>query len=97
MNYNINTDVNETEFEDLKQYYEIDKTSQITDALGDVIILNRYKSNMEYLLNKTVDVASLCWGNEDEHGVELQHTPIKFKVEIDDVKTHTLPLNSFML
>ena len=65
MNYNINADVNETEFEDLKQYYEIDKTSQITDALGDVIILNRYKSNMEYLLNKTVDVASLCWGKED--------------------------------
>lgn len=97
MNYNINTDVNETEFEDLKQYYEIDKTSQITDALGDVIILNRYKSNMEYLLNKTVDVASLCWGNEDEHGVELQHTPIKFKVDIDDVETHTLPLNRFML
>ena len=97
MNYNINTDVNETEFEDLKQYYEIDKTSQITDALGDVIILNRYRSNMEYLLNKTVDVASLCWGNEDEHGVELQHTPIKFKVDIDDVETHTLPLNRFML
>lgn len=97
MNYNIDTDVNETEFEDLKQYYEIDKASQITDALGDVIILNRYKSNMEYLLNKTVDVASLCWGNEGEHGVELQHTPIKFKVDIDDVETHTLPLNRFML
>lgn len=97
MNYNINTDVNETEFEDLKQYGEITEPQQIIDALGDVVILNRFKHNIEYLLNKTVDIAVLCWGNKDEHGVPLQHTLIKFKVDLDDTVVRSLPLNRFML
>lgn len=97
MNYNIATDVNETEFDDLKQYNEITDPQQIIDALGDVVILNRFKNNIDYLLNRTVDVAVLCWGNKDEHGVPLQHTLIKFKVDLNDRVVRSLPLNRFML
>ena len=97
MNYNIATDVNETEFDDLKQYNEITDPQQIIDALGDVVILNRFKNNIDYLLNRTIDVAVLCWGNKDEHGVPLQHTLIKFKVDLNDRVVRSLPLNRFML
>lgn len=97
MNYNIATDVNETVFEDLKQYHDITEASQIIEALGDVVILNRFKHNFEYLLDKTVDVAALCWNNKDERGNKLQHTLIKFKVDVDQNVTLTLPLNRFMM
>lgn len=97
MNYNIDTDVNETEFDDLKQYYEITDANQIIEALGDVVILDRFKHNIDYLLTRTVDVASLCWGNKDEHGEKLQHTLIKFTVHTDDKVIRTLPLNRFMM
>ena len=97
MRYNIDTDVNETEFEDLKQYQEITDAEQITEALGDVIILERFKHNINYLLERVVDVASLCWGNKDEHGDKLQHTLIKFTVHADDKVVRTLPLNRFMI
>lgn len=97
MNYNIDTDVNETEFDDLKQYYEITDANQIIEALGDVVILDRFKHNIDYLLTRTVDVASLCWGNKDEHGEKLQHALIKFTVHTDDKVIRTLPLNRFMM
>lgn len=97
MNYNIDTDVNETEFDDLKQYYEITDANQIIEALGDVVILDRFKHNIDYLLTRTVDIASLCWGNKDEHGEKLQHTLIKFTVHTDDKVIRTLPLNRFMM
>lgn len=97
MNYNIATDVNETEFEDLKQYHEITESKQIIDALGDTVILNRFKHNFGYLLNRTVDVAALCWNNRDDRGNKLQHTLIKFKVDIDQKVVWSLPLNRFMM
>lgn len=97
MNLNINTDVNESRFDDLRELHEITKPEQITEFLGDVIILNRYKNNFDYLYDRTVDVAGMCWNNLDERGNKLQHTPIKFKVDVDDTKTYTLTLNRFMI
>lgn len=97
MNYNNMTDVNETEFEDLKQFHEITDEKDIITALGDVIILNRFKHNFEYLLNRTVDVAGLCWNNRNSNGTKLQHTPIKFTIDVDDQVIRVLPLNRFMM
>lgn len=97
MNYNIDTEVNETTFEDLKKFHEITDPNDIIEALGDVVVLNRFKHNFDYLYDKVVDVAALCWSNRDEHGTKLQHTPIKFKIDIDDKTTHVLTLNRFMM
>ena len=97
MNYNTDTEVNESEFEDIRAYYEITDAKTIYDLLGDIIILDRYKDNFEYLYDRVVDVAALCWSNLDDRGNKLQHTPIKFKVNIDDNVTHVLMLNRFML
>lgn len=97
MNMNIDTDVNESQFEDLRQFYRITNAEQITEFLGDVIILNRYKNNFSYLYDRTVDVAALCWNYKDDRGNKLQHTIVKFKIDIDDTIVHALPLNRFML
>lgn len=99
MRFNIDTDVNETPFEDLKPYYEITDAQTVIDLMGDTIILNRYKekSQFEYLIDHTVDIAALCWNNRDENGNKLQKTLIKFKVDIDDKVTRMLPLNKFMI
>ena len=79
INYNIATDVNETTFEDLKDLQEITSVEQIHKALGDVILLDRFAKNFDYLYNKVVDVAALCWHNRGEDGRKLQFTFIKFK------------------
>ena len=97
MNYNIDTDVNESTFEDLQQYQEITDVDTIIDLLGEVIILNRYKDNIDYLYERTVDVAALCWNNRDKRGNKLQHTMIKFKVDLEDETVHALMLNRFMI
>jgi len=97
MNYNINTDVNESEFEDIRAYNEITDEKTIHELLGDIIILNRYKNNFQYLFNRVVDVAALCWNNRDENGKKLQKTLIKFKVDIEDPQTRILQLNRFMI
>ena len=90
---------NESRFDDLRGYHEITDASLITEFLGDMIILNRYKEpeRFSYLYDRTVDVAALCWNNRDERGNKLQHTIIKFKVDIDDATVHALPLNRFMI
>lgn len=97
MNYNTDTDINESEFEDIRQYQEITDSKTIYELLGDMIILNRYKDDFDYLYNRVVDVAALCWGNKDENGEKLQHTIIKFKIDIDDKIVYELMLNRFMI
>lgn len=97
LNYNIDTDVNETIFDDLKEYQEITDENQIIESIGDVVILNRFKHNMDTLLEKVVDTAVLCWGNKNKHDDVLQHTLIKFVIQYDDKVIRTLPLNRFMI
>lgn len=97
INYNIDTDVNESTYEDLKDLQEITSVDQIHHALGDVILLDRFVKNYDYLYNKVVDVASLCWSNKDENGKKLQFTFIKFKKSLEDNITYELPLNRFMM
>ena len=97
INYNIATDVNESEFEDLAALHEIAEEQQIYDSIGEIVILNRYKHNFDALYNRVVDTAGLCWNNRNEKGEKLQHTLIKFKIDVDDKKTWVLPLNRFMM
>ena len=97
MNYNIDTEENESTFEDLKELYEITTVEQIHDLLGDPILLDRYVHNFDYLYDRVVDVASLCWNNRDDKGTKLQFTFIKFKKSLEDPVTYELPLNRFMM
>ena len=99
INYNTDTDVNETTFEDLKEYQEITDPELVKELMGEPIILNRYKGSeqFDYLFNHTIDVAALCWGNRDDKGIKLQRTPIRFKVDIEEPVTRVLPLNKFMI
>lgn len=83
---------------ELTQLQEITTADQIIDILGDVIILDRYKTNFDYLYNRVVDVAALCWDNLNADKTDkLQHTLIKFKVSIADPETRVLMLNRFMI
>lgn len=99
MNFNKDTDVNETTFEDLKQYQEITDAETIKELMGEPVILGRYKDPeaFNWLYNHTVDIAVLCWSNTDERGNKLQRTPIRFKVSLEDTVTRVLPLNKFMI
>ena len=97
MNLNKDTNVNESVFDDIREYQEITDVKDIYKLLGDIIILDRYKSNIDYLFDRVVDVATLCWGNMGEHDVKLQQSMIKFKVNIDDELTYEIPLNRFMV
>lgn len=83
--------------DNLRGYHEITKEEEIFDILGDTIILDRYKTNIEYLYTRIVDVASLCWNNTDDRGNKLQHTLIKFKVNVSDNVVRVLMLNRFMI
>jgi hypothetical protein len=97
MNLNKDTNVNESIFDDIREYQEITDAKDIYKLLGDIIILDRYKDNIDYLFDRVVDVATLCWGNMGEHNVKLQQSMIKFKVNIDDEITYEIPLNRFMV
>lgn len=98
MNLNKDTDVNESKFDDIREYFEITDPADIYKLLGDIIILNRYKDNIDYLFDRVVDVATLCWGNKDDKlNIKLQQEMIKFKVDIDDEITYEIPLNRFMV
>ena len=97
MNFNKDTEVNESTFDDIRVYQEITDADTIYALLGDMIVLDRYKNNFDYLYDRVVDVAALCWSNLDDRGNKLQHTPIRFKVSVDDNVTYVLMLNRFML
>lgn len=97
INYNIATDVNESQFDDLRELYDIKTKEQILDFIGETVIIDRFAHDFDYLYNRVVDVASLCWNNRDENGEKLQHTFIKFKKNVDDGITYELPLNRFMM
>ena len=103
MNFNTLTDVNESRFHDIAQYQEITSPDIIYELLGDTIILNRYKQREQYaeLYERVVDVCVCCWNihikQDDPESDVLQHTLIKFKVDIDDTQTYAIPLNRFMI
>lgn len=98
MNFNTDTDVNESVFEDIRQYQTIDTPEVVYQLLGDLIILDRYKDPNLYdqLYNRVIDVAVCCWNIPYRHDV-MQHTLIKFKVNVDDLETKAIPLNRFMM
>ena len=104
MNLNLNalTDVNESRFPDIAKYQEITSTDIIYELLGDMIILDRYTNinNFDDLYERVVDINVCCWDINikpgDEDSDVLQHTPIRFKVNVDDDKVYVLPLNRFM-
>lgn len=97
MNYNIDTDVNESKFDDIKCYNEITDVETINNLLGELIVLDRYKGNFDYILDRTVDVVSLCYNNLDKEGNKLQNMLVKFKTSIDSSTTYTVKLRCFMM
>jgi hypothetical protein len=103
MNFNTMTDVNESRFPDIAQYQEITSPDIIYQLLGETIILNRYREPemFDELFERVTDVAVCCWNihvkPDDEESDVLQHTLIKFKVDIDDTVTFAIPLNRFMM
>lgn len=97
MNFNTDTDVNESRFEDIAAYYELTDEETIHELVGDPIILNRHQNTFDDLYERIVDIAVLCWNNKDDKGMKLQHTLIKFKVDVNDEKMLAIPLNRFMI
>ena len=97
MNFNKDTDVNESRFADIRAYQTIDTPDVVYQLLGELIVLDRYTNIEMYdeLFERVVDVAVCCW-NIPIHNDVMQHTSIHFKVSIDDTMTHALPLNRFM-
>jgi hypothetical protein len=96
LNLSKASNVNESEFEDIRAYQEITDTKTMDELLGDTIILNRYKENFDYLFTRVVDIGVLCWGNKDENGLKLQTHIVKFKVDVEDTVIHGIPFNRFM-
>lgn len=90
-------EVLQSRFEDLNGRYEITTAQEIFDALGDTIILDRYIQDLQWIHDKVIDVAVLCWGNEDENGNKLHKTNIKLKKSLEDKTVFTLPLNRLMI
>lgn len=87
-------------FDDLSQLDEIKTPEQIHELLGDPIVLERWVNNYDYLFNRVVAVAELCWGNKDENGNKLQKVMIKIKKSIEDndsTEIRVLPLNRLMM
>lgn len=97
MNINIDTDVNESRFDDLAQYYEITTPELLDELIGVPIILNHYTENINDLLERIVTITAMCWGNEDERGNLLHQRLIPFKVDADDEVTYHLQLNRLMV
>ena len=97
MNINTNAKHNESRFNDLATQDEITTQEEIKEFLGDIIIIDRFVHNYDYLFDRVVDVAVMCWNNKDVNNNKLQHTFIKFKRSHDDTTTYELPLNRFMI
>jgi len=83
-NYNINTEVNESEFDDLRCIDEITDKEQLLEFIGVPVILNRHKHDFETFMRRVVDIAGMCWSNPDGEGDVLEHTRIDFKADVDD-------------
>lgn len=97
-NFNVATDVAETDIPELEGIQEITDADQILELIGTPVILNRYKgATFEYFIKKVVDIAVLCWNNKTISGQKLQHTLIPFKITYEDEVTLQAPLNKFMM
>lgn len=91
-------------FDDLQQIVntdgEITNSKQIHELIGDPIIIDRYKGNFDFLFNRLVGIAELCWGLIDpDTNDKLQRTPIKIKHSVEDNDTtdvHVIPLNRLL-
>ena len=85
LNMNKATDVNESKFPDLASIQEITEVEDIHKYLGDIVILDRWSDHFDDLIDRVVDIATLCWGNiNPTDGTKLQQTHVNFKVDIDD-------------
>lgn len=96
LNLNIDTDKNESTFDDLKDLQTIEDAKTLYEKIGDIIILDRERE-FTRLIERIVDICVMCWNFKDENGVKLQRLPVKFKVSIDSKETYSLPLNRFMI
>lgn len=97
INYNMDCDHNESRFSDIAQYDEIYDSETIHELIGDPIILSKFKTGIDVLIERIVDVASCCWNIMNSNNEKLQHTQIKFKVTDESEVTLSLPLNRFMM
>ena len=66
-------------FDDLNALNEITDPQQVVDLLGDPVVLERYRTDtrFDYLMNRTVGIAELCWNNRTPDGEKLQKTNIR--------------------
>ena len=55
-NYNIDTEVNESEFDDLREMDEITDVDQLLELIGVPVILNRHISDIETFMRRVVDI-----------------------------------------
>lgn len=97
INYNMDCDHNESRFSDIAEYDEITDSKIIHELIGDPVILSRFKTGIDVLIERTVDVAACCWNIMDENDNKLQHTQIKFKATDESEVMLALPLNRFMM
>ena len=95
-NYNIATDVNESEFPDLACMDEITDADTLNELIGVPVILDRHIGDFESFMRRVVDIAVMCWSNDDGHGDTLEHTRIRFKVYAEADIEYSMPLNGFM-
>lgn len=97
LNMNTDTEVNESTFEDLAALDELKTEDEVHKYLGDPIIIKRYTTNFDRLLERVVDITGMCWGNDDPNtNLPLQKTLVKFKLDIDTPVTYEIQLNRFM-
>lgn len=96
-NFNTDTDVNESEFEDLAVYQEITDVETVKELIGVPVVLDRHIHDFDSLMRRIVDIAALCWKiHDDEINDTLEHYMVPFKVDAEDEVVYTMPLNGFM-
>lgn len=95
-NYNTDTDHNESIFPDIVQYQVITEADVVLELIGTPVILDRHVSDIDTLMQRTVDVAALCWANPYNGTDVLEHIPIQFKSNVESEIEYELPLNCFM-
>ena len=95
-NYNIDTEVNESEFDDLRCMDEITDKETLLDLIGVPVILDRHATDFPSLMRRVVDIAVMCWSNDDGENDTLEHTRIQFKSSVESETVYSLPLNAFM-
>lgn len=89
----VNPEENHSRFKELEEYPEITDEQTLRDLVGEPLILSHYKTSMNDLFDRMIDIGVRCWNVFIDPYTKLQQILIKLKKDDESPEVYEIQFN----